>query len=82
MLENEFLPINENVIRRQFIGQIEAFGQALVSLGERYSLSMISDYGMKICNYVNNLEIDKMMRALKAFPELIEKIKAINKADN
>jgi PAS domain S-box-containing protein len=80
VLETEFLPINESVIKKQLIEQIESFGKGLISFGEANSLSIISAYGQKICLYVDNFEIDKMMKTLYLFPEIIEKIKSIHRA--
>ena len=78
VLETELLPINESVIKKQLIEQIEFFGKGLVSFGEANSLSIITDYGQKICHHVDNFEIDKMMKTLKSFPDIIEKIKLMN----
>ena len=77
ILETEFLPINESVIKKQLMEQIDFFGRGLVLFGEANSLSIITEYGSKICQHVDNFEIDKMMRTLKLFPEIIEKIKSI-----
>jgi len=78
VLENEFLPMNENVIKKQLIEQIDFFGKGLVLFGEANSLSIIIDYGNKICYHVDNFEIDQMMKTLKKFPEIIHKIKSMN----
>ena len=80
ILENDFLPINESVIKKQLIDQIGDFGNALVMFGEANSLTIISDYGNKICKHVDNFEIDKMMKALKLFPDIVEKIKTMAKS--
>jgi PAS domain S-box-containing protein len=75
VLETEFLPINEKVIKKQLIEHIDLFGKGLVSFGEVNSLSIITDYGKKICYHVDNFEVDKMMKTLKLFPDIIEKVK-------
>jgi len=81
VLETEFLPINERVIKKQLIEQIEIFGKGLVSFGEANSISIITNYGNKICQHVDNFEIDKMMKSLKLFPDIIERIKSMNRSD-
>jgi two-component system sensor histidine kinase EvgS len=80
VLETKFLPINESVIKKQLIEQIEFFGKGLVSFGEVNSFNIITDYGKKICHYVDSFEIDKMMKTLKLFPDIIEKIKKMNRS--
>jgi len=82
ILENDFLPINESVIKRQLIDQIDDFGKALVLFGEGNSLKTLSDYGNKICTHVDNFEIDKMMKTLKLFPDIIGKIKSMANPHN
>lgn len=77
ILETDFLPINESVIKKQLMEQIDFFGKGLVLFGEANSLSIIIEYGNKICQHVDNFEIDKMMKTLKSFPEIIEKIKSL-----
>ena len=62
VLETEFLPVNENVIKEQLIEHIELFGKGLVSFGEANSLSTIKDYGKKICRHVVNFKIDNMIK--------------------
>ena len=79
-LETKFLPINESVIKKQLIEQIELFGKGLVAYGEGNSFVVITDYGNKICHYVDNFEIEKMMKTLKLFPDIIEKIKKMNRS--
>jgi CheY-like chemotaxis protein len=82
ILETDFLPINERVIKRQLIDQIGDFGKALVLFGESNSLKILSEYGNRICNHVDNFEIDKMMKTLKLFPDIIEKIKSLAKSND
>jgi PAS domain S-box-containing protein len=82
ILETDFLPINESVIKRQLIDQIGDFGKALVLFGEGNSMKILSDYGNKICTHVDNFEIEKMMKTLKLFPDIIEKIKSMAKPND
>ncbi|MDP4291008.1 MAG: PAS domain S-box protein [Bacteroidota bacterium] len=80
ILENEFLPINETVIKKQLIEQIDYFGKGLILFGEANSLNFIVDYGKKICHYVDNFEIELMMKTLRSFPDIIEKVKSLNRS--
>lgn len=82
VLKTEFLPFNERVIKKQLIEQIELFGKGLVSFGEANSLSIITNYGKKICQHVDNFEIDKMMKSLKLFPDIIKKIESMYHSEN
>lgn len=78
VLESEFLPLNKSVIKRKLIEQIEYFGKGLILFGEVNIFQILTDYGSKICLHVDNFEIDKMMKTLKLFPGIINKIKSMN----
>lgn len=77
-LETDFLPVNEDLIKQQRIDLIDVFGRNLIAYGESFHLPIISDYGRKICGYIDNFELDLMITALKSFPLLIEKLKSLS----
>ena len=77
ILETQFLPIHESAVQQQLTEQIDLFAKGLISFGEFYELSIISEYGRKISQHVDNFEMDKLMITLDLFPELIEKIKSL-----
>lgn len=78
MLEKDFLPLNRSVIKRQLIEQIDYFGKGLILFGEANFFKVLTDYGTKICQHVDNFEIDKTMETLKLFPGIINKIKSMD----
>jgi signal transduction histidine kinase len=78
VLENDFLPLNRSVIERQLIEQIDYFGKGLILFGETNFFKILTDYGTEICQYVDNFEVDKMMKTLKLFPGIINKIKSMD----
>ncbi|MCX6239484.1 MAG: response regulator [Bacteroidia bacterium] len=79
ILENEYAPIYYDVAKKQVVGQIKSFGDQLFALGEDYSNPIITDFGKELSAYANNFEISKMMKKLKTFPEIIDKLKKLIK---
>jgi hypothetical protein len=59
------------------IGEIYKFGNDLLSIGQNMSCPSLSAYAHELCEYADNFEVDKLMRTLKMFPEVINRIKAI-----
>ncbi len=78
VLEKDFLPLNRSVIKRKLIEQIDYFGKNLILFGEANIFKSLIDYGTKICQHVDNFEIDEMMKTLKLFPGIINKIKSMD----
>jgi len=74
-LEDKYLPVFKEAISKQMIGQIDSFGQKLISLGEESDSSIVSDYGKSICLNVESFDIDLLMKMLRLFPEIIEELK-------
>lgn len=77
ILENKYVPTYNQVGKKQVIGQIKAFGDQLLLLGEEQMNPIISDFGRELSAYANNFEISKMMKKLKSFPEIINKFKKL-----
>ncbi len=76
-LENEFIPVYNKVVKTQMIDHIEKFGNDLVLLAEKYNFKIILDYGNKISKLADNFEIDKLVKLLNRFPEIIEQHKSL-----
>jgi len=77
LLENEYLPIFKDVAKKQVIGQINTFGEQLYLMGKDQSNPLITDYGKELSTYANNFEINKMMKILMTFPEIINRLKKL-----
>ena len=74
-LETRFMPVYQEVLKKQVIDQIEGFGKDLIELGKKISVDLLVDFGNDICLYSDNFEIDKLLDRLKAFPLIISKLK-------
>ncbi|MBL7972040.1 MAG: PAS domain S-box protein [Prolixibacteraceae bacterium] len=79
ILDNEFVPVCQEVLKRQVINQIERFGQELVSLGRATDFDVLVVFGEGVCMYADNFEIDKLMEKLKNFPTLVSDLKRVSK---
>ncbi|MBI5539076.1 MAG: PAS domain S-box protein [Bacteroidia bacterium] len=79
ILEKEFIPMYNKTRDNQMIDQMEDFGQKLVLLGEKYSNSLLIDFGRKICSYADNFETVKLMDTMKNFPNFVEHLKFLTK---
>ena len=77
VLENEFIPIFADVLKKQVIGQIKIFGEQIYALGKAHSNPMITDFGKELTTYANNFEIGKMMKKLATFPALVNNLKKL-----
>jgi len=75
MLENKFLPVFDDISKKQVIDQIDKFGLDLLSLGKNMSCGILSEFAQKLCIYAGNFEIDKLLKTLKLFPDIVNKIK-------
>lgn len=74
-LENEYLPIYHEALKKQMFGRIEMFGKKLIALGEKSGSSMISDFGKDICAKAEIFDVELLMETLKLFPEIIARLK-------
>ena len=77
ILENDLLPKFKEAQKSNLIDEIEDFGKELISIGDKYSVVILSDLGNKIYQSSQSFEIDKLTNSLSQFPELIEKIKSL-----
>lgn len=74
-LENEFLPVYRDVLKKQMISQITSFGQDMIALGEKSEVQSLSNFGKEICSDAENFNVAVLMKHLKTFPGLIESLK-------
>lgn len=74
ILENEFLPVYKDISRKQVIGEIHKFASDLLNLGKNMSCNSLVRYAEELCGYINNFDIDKVLKTLKIFPEIVEKL--------
>ena len=78
ILETDFEPVYNNVLKAQEVDQIEKFGKSLIDLGKKTSFEIFTVFGTEICLYSDNFEINKLMKRLKLFPDIILQLKKYN----
>jgi PAS domain S-box-containing protein len=76
-LENEYLPVCNEALRKQMISQMGVFGKNLVRLGENSGFAIVREYGGEICLAVDSFQVDELVERLRSFPGIIEQIKTM-----
>ncbi len=74
ILNEDFLARYESVSKSILVDEIEAFGNDLAMLGDKYSLRMLSDYGKKIELHASLFEIDKLTPELNKFKVILSEL--------
>lgn len=74
ILNEDFLARYESVSKSNLVDEIEAFGNDLAMLGDKYSLRMLSDYGKKIELHASLFEIDKLTPELNKFKVILSEL--------
>jgi hypothetical protein len=82
ILAEEFVPIYGEMMKKQLIDEIEAFGLKLKDLSERIPNRYLSDYSQKILVYADRFEIDSLLSHLNAFPKIMDTLNASINAEN
>ena len=77
ILENEYHELYNDVAKKQVIGQIKTFGEKLANLGNQWSNPIIIEFAKDLLTYANNFEISQMMKKLKTFPEILNRLKKL-----
>ncbi len=77
ILENEYHVLYTDVAKKQVIGQIKTFGEKLANLGNQWSNPIITEFAKDLLTYANNFEISQMMKKLKTFPEILNRLKKL-----
>jgi signal transduction histidine kinase/CheY-like chemotaxis protein len=76
-LETTYMEIWLATKKNLFFDDIEKFARQIIELGGKHSLTMLSRYGEDLSNHVQNFDVENMNAALNAYPQLLEKIKAL-----
>ena len=77
ILETEYLTEFKKVKQNQLINEMENFGKNILTMGEKYSLKILIQFGKEVCLYADNFDIVKLPGTLDKFPLIIESLKAI-----
>ena len=60
---------------QQPMDKVKEFGNQIETMGEENDVKTLSNYGKNLKFAVNNVDIEKMLRLIKDFPELLQKLK-------
>ena len=74
-LESEFMEKWKTFTARQPMGEIKDFGENLIALGNKHSSVIITEFGNGLLNATGSFDIKSLLRLLKKYPVIIEKLK-------
>ncbi len=77
-LDTKYMEIWENVKFNNSINEVMDFGNNLKKIGNKNSIPLIIDYGIKLSFYAKTFEIVKMTNVLSKYPALVRKMKMYN----
>ncbi|HTX88725.1 MAG TPA: ATP-binding protein [Bacteroidales bacterium] len=75
ILENHYLPLQQELLRKKITSRIGQFGKELVSLGEQADSESLKGFGKDIGRCMENFDVEQLMKTLRIFPEIIETLK-------
>ncbi len=78
-LEKKCSPLWLEISERQPVRKVEKFGKLLIKIGNNMSIHMLSEYGNDILIALKSFNIEGMVKLIKLYPKLVQKIK--NKSD-
>jgi signal transduction histidine kinase/DNA-binding response OmpR family regulator len=77
-LNETFKPMWLSTKENLFFDDIDKFASELTKLGRKSRLRSLERYGNELKLHVQNFDVEKMNSVLDAFPELIERISAVD----
>ncbi len=80
ILENKFLPVLNDLSRKQVMNEIYKFATDLFNLGKSMSCKTLSAYASDLRTSADSFDIDKISKTLKFFPYIINSIKSHQKS--
>lgn len=75
-LENEFVPMAQNLRTHRNLTQTREFGEYLIEIAMKNNFSDLTHYAQKILNYVDSFEFEKLDQSLANYPIFIDALKA------
>jgi PAS domain S-box-containing protein len=75
ILEGEIYKIWEGFAEQQPMDEVEAFANSLLLITKEFSHSIVVNYANKLIESVEGFDIYNLLKYLKQYPQLIEKIK-------
>jgi two-component system sensor histidine kinase EvgS len=81
-LENTLAKTWSESRQNQFFDAIGEFADRIIQLGEANSITLLTAYGEDLRGHVESFDVENMNTTLDTYPELIERIKALNTKDD
>ncbi len=79
VLEQEVLPLWNEIKERQPVRKVEQFGKLMVDIGEKYDMPYLSDYGNDILNSRRSFNVEAIVRSIRLFAEILDEFKSLTK---
>ena len=76
-LENECMALWNAARQSGSFEAIEEFGVYIRTLGERYALGMLQEFGEDLLSQVRSFDVEQIGVTLESYPTVIEKIKLL-----
>ncbi|NQU87171.1 MAG: PAS domain S-box protein [Mariniphaga sp.] len=74
-IENELMPLWEEIRTRQPVKKVELFGNKLIKIGTLYKINGFILYGNDIVDAIKSFNIEGIVKLIKLFPDLINKLR-------
>jgi CheY-like chemotaxis protein len=75
ILEGDLTRQWERISKTFLLDEIEEFSMKTRELGDRYSLKMLGDWGIRLLKAVQSYDMQRVAQTLAYFPELVKEIK-------
>jgi signal transduction histidine kinase/DNA-binding response OmpR family regulator len=79
ILDNRIFQLYKTVAKEQMIDKTIDFGKEMVEIGDKFRMEILKIFGNNLIIYAENFEVDKLVKELKDFPEIVNRIKSLKK---
>lgn len=76
-IEQELLPIYQNIQRGLSFIMIKSFAEKIISIGKRHNNNKIKEFGDQLFDYVTSFNVVKVNKQLELFPSLVSEYMGI-----
>ncbi len=77
-LDEIYIPRYYSLIDSHIIDDMEKFGNDILTLGEKYSIDLLIEYGREIANLASMFEVEKLTKEFNRFEEIVEMIRSFS----
>jgi hypothetical protein len=74
LIEDELMPLWEQIKNRQPVKKVERFGNLLIEAGIKYEIPGLKNYGDNLVESIRSFNIEGIVRLVKLFPNIIDSI--------